>query len=192
MKLILASASPYRRELLSRLQLPFDCVSADVDETPLPGEAPRALAIRLAALKADTVLALHPDALVIGSDQVGTLDGVTPVGKPGTTERAQAQLRAASGRTMQFHTAFALRSHGHPPVDDCVDVSVRFRTLTDTDIAHYLAREEALDCAGSARCEGLGVSLLDAIQSDDPTALIGLPLIRLAHHLRASGVDPLG
>lgn len=192
MKLILASASPYRRELLSRLQLPFACVDADVDETPRTGESPRALAIRLAALKADTVLARHPDALVIGSDQVGTLDGTTPVGKPGTVERAQAQLRAASGRTMQFHTALALRSHGHPPVDDCVDVSVRFRELTDAEIAHYLAREDALNCAGSARCEGLGVSLLEAIRSDDPTALIGLPLIRLAHHLRTFGMNPLG
>lgn len=193
MKLILASASPWRRELLSRLELPFACVNADVDESPQPGESPRALALRLAALKADTVLARHPDALVIGSDQVGTLDGHTPVGKPGTLERAVAQLQAASGRSMHFHTALALRAAGQPAIDDCVDVQVRFRTLTAAEIRAYLARDpDALHCAGSARCEGLGISLLEAIHSDDPSALIGLPLIRLAAHLRTLGLDPLG
>ena len=141
MKLILASASPWRRELLSRLELPFACVNADVDESPQPGESPRALALRLAALKADTVLARHPDALVIGSDQVGTLDGHTPVGKPGTLERAVAQLQAASGRSMHFHTALSLRAAGQPAIDDCVDVQVRFRTLTAAEIRAYLARD---------------------------------------------------
>ena len=192
MKLILASSSPYRRELLARLQLPFETDSADVDETPLPGETPAALACRLAALKADTVQTRHPQAIVIGADQVGTLDGRTPVGKPGSRERAAEQLRAASGRTMIFHTATSLRAPGHPAIDDCVDVRVVFRTLDERSIAHYLEREAALDCAGSARCEGLGISLLEAIHADDPTTLIGLPLIRLAAHLRRLGLDPLG
>lgn len=192
MKLILASSSPYRRELLARLQLPFETDSTDVDESPLAGETPGALARRLAALKADTVHARHPQAIVIGADQVGTLDGRTPIGKPGTPGRAAEQLRTASGRPMVFHTAMALRAPGHAGIDDCVDVRVVFRTLDERSIRHYLAREAALDCAGSARCEGLGISLLEAIQSDDPTALIGLPLIRLAAHLRQLGLDPLG
>lgn len=188
MKVILASGSPYRRELLSRLQLPFETYNADVDESPRPGESPRALAIRLAALKADTVAARHPEAVVIGSDQVGTLDDVNPIGKPGTLERARQQLRDASGRELHFHTALALRAPGHDPIDDCVDLSVVFRPLTDAEIDDYLSREDALNCAGSARCEGLGISLLEAIRSDDPTALIGLPLIRLSAHLRTLGL----
>lgn len=192
MKLILASSSLYRRELLGRLQLPFESHAADVDESPLPGENPRALAQRLAALKADSISALHPDAIVIGSDQVGTLDGLRAIGKPGTRERAIEQLRAASGREMRFHTAIALRAPDAAPIDDCIDVRVVFRTLSDAEILHYLDHEAALDCAGSARCEGLGISLLDAIHSDDPTALIGLPLIRLARHLRSLGLNPLG
>ena len=166
MRLILASSSPYRQELLARLRLPFEAVAADVDETPLPHEPIAALAARLAALKAETILARHPDALVIGSDQVGTLDSITPIGKPGTLERARLQLQAASGRTMHFHTALALRGRGLPPIV-----------------------EDVLNCAGSARCEGLGISLLESIRTDDPTALIGLPLIRLSAHLRQLGVD---
>lgn len=191
MKLILASGSPYRRELLARLQLPFEVVNADVDESPLAGEPPRAQAIRLAALKADTVFARHADAIVIGADQVGTLDGQTAVGKPGSAGKARQQLQQASGRTLHFHTALALRAPGQPPIDDCVDLSVTFRQLPAVEIDHYLARENALDCAGSARCEGLGISLLEAIHTDDPTALIGLPLIRLCHHLRQLGLNPL-
>ncbi|MDO4637560.1 MAG: Maf family nucleotide pyrophosphatase [Lautropia sp.] len=191
MKLILASASSYRRELLSRLQLPFEVIPANVDETPHQDEAIPALASRLAALKAETVLAQHPDALVIGCDQVGTLDGLTPIGKPGTPERARSQLMAASGRTMQFHTALALRSRAHPPIDERVCVRVTFRALTTAEIERYLAMENVLDCAGSARCEGLGIRLLSAIETDDPTALIGLPLIRLCGHLRHLGLDPL-
>ncbi|MDO4682539.1 MAG: Maf family nucleotide pyrophosphatase [Lautropia sp.] len=188
MKLILASSSPYRRELLSRLQLPFETVDAAVDESPLPGELPRAQAIRLAILKADTVFKGYPDAAVIGSDQVGTLDGIHPIGKPGTLTRARQQLRQASGRELHFHTALALRAPGHAPIDDCVDLSVLFRPLSDADIDHYLSHEDALNCAGSARCEGLGITLLDAIRTDDPTALIGLPLIRLSAHLRTLGI----
>ena len=192
MRLILASSSPYRQELLARLRLPFEAVAADVDETPLPHEPIVDLAARLAALKAETILARHPDALVIGSDQVGTLDGITPIGKPGTLERARLQLQAASGRTMHFHTALALRGRGLAPIDDAVCVEVTFRTLTLADIDRYLALEDVLNCAGSARCEGLGISLLEGIHSDDPSALIGLPLIRLAGHLRTLGFDLLG
>ena len=192
MRLILASSSPYRQELLARLRLPFDAVAADVDETPLPHEPIAALAARLAALKAETILARHPDALVIGSDQVGTLDGITPIGKPGTLERARLQLQAASGRTMHFHTALALRGRGLAPIDDAVRVEVAFRTLTLAEIDRYLALEDVLNCAGSARCEGLGISLLESIRTDDPTALIGLPLIRLSTHLRQLGVDVPG
>ena len=164
-------------------------MAADVDETPLPHEPIVDLAARLAALKAETILARHPDALVIGSDQVGTLDGVTPIGKPGTLERARLQLQAASGRIMHFHTALALRGRGLAPIDDAVCVEVAFRTLTLADIDRYLALEDVLNCAGSARCEGLGISLLESIRTDDPTALIGLPLIRLSAHLRQLGVD---
>lgn len=192
MKLILASASPWRRELLERLQVPFDVRVTDVDESPLPGEAPRALALRLAALKAETVFRQHPQAIVIGCDQVGTLDGCTPIGKPGTRERAIAQLTAASGHEMRFHSALALRAPGSAPIDDCVDVRVLFRNLSRPEIERYLDLEaDVLQCAGSAKCEGLGISLLDAIHTDDPTALIGLPLIRLGTHLRTMGVNPL-
>lgn len=192
MNLILASASPWRRELLERLQIPFDVCAADVDESPLPDEGPHALALRLAALKADAVFRLHPQALVIGCDQVGTLDGRTPIGKPGSRDRAVAQLMNASGREMRFHSAMALRAPGHAPIEDCVDVRVTFRKLSRAEIDNYLDREDVLDCAGAARCEGLGISLLDAIHSDDPTALIGLPLIRLCAHLRTLGLNPLG
>ena len=189
MRQIRASSSPYRQELLARLRLPFEAVAADVDETPLSNEPIATLASRLAALKAETILARHPDALVIGSDQVGTLDGITPIGKPGTLERARLQLQAASGRTMHFHTALALRARGLPPIDEAVRVEVAFRRLTLTEIDRYLAQEDVLNCAGSARCEGLGISLLESIRTDDPTALIGLPLIRLSAHLRQLGVD---
>ena len=123
---------------------------------------------------------------------MGTLDGITPIGKPGTLERARLQLQAASGRTMHFHTALALRGRGLPPIDDAVCVDVAFRTLTLAEIDRYLAQEDVLNCAGSARCEGLGISLLESIRTDDPTALIGLPLIRLSTHLRQLGVDVPG
>ena len=148
MRLILASSSPYRQELLARLRLPFEAVAADVDETPLSNEPIATLASRLAALKAETILARHPDALVIGSDQVGTLDGITPIGKPGTLERARLQLQAASGRTMHFHTALALRARGLPPIDEAVRVEVAFRRLTLTEIDRYLALEDDINCAG--------------------------------------------
>ncbi len=189
--LILASTSRYRRELLERLRLPFDVVSPQVDETPLPGEAPSALATRLAAAKAAAVAALHPHAVVIGSDQVAELDG-TPIGKPGTHERAVAQLRAMRGRAVVFHTAVAVqRAAAGYAAAALAPVTVRFRDLTDAEIEHYLRTEQPYDCAGSAKCETLGIALLEAIDSDDPTALVGLPLIRTSALLRGAGIDPL-
>ena len=189
--LILGSTSRYRRELLERLRLPFEVHAPHVDETPLAGEMPAALAQRLALAKALAVSAVHPDAIVIGSDQVADLDG-TPVGKPGTHERAVEQLRAMRGRSVVFQTAVAVvrASTGYAGTA-LAPVTVRFRNLSDIEIEHYLRTEQPYDCAGSAKCETLGIALLDAIDSDDPTALVGLPLIRTCGLLRAAGIDPL-
>jgi septum formation protein len=190
-ELILASTSRYRRELLERLRLPFRALSPATDETPLPGEAPAALAERLALAKAHALAAQFPDAVVIGADQVADVDGVA-VSKPGDHANAVEQLRAMSGRSIVFHTALAVvrESVGFAQVRR-VPVSVRFRTLSDVEIEFYLRTEQPYDCAGSAKCETLGIALLDAIESDDPTALIGLPLIQTSHLLRAAGLDPL-
>ncbi|MBO9677693.1 MAG: septum formation inhibitor Maf [Acidovorax sp.] len=186
--LVLGSTSRYRRELLQRLRQPFEVAAPDVDETPAPGEAPRALALRLALAKARAVAAQHPDAVVIGSDQVADLAG-EPLGKPGTHERATAQLRRMRGRTVVFQTAVAVvcQATGFEQVD-LAPVEVRFRDLSDAEIERYLRAEQPYDCAGSAKSEGLGIALLDAIVSDDPTALVGLPLIRTARMLRAAGL----
>ena len=186
--LVLGSTSRYRRELLQRLGLPFTVAAPDVDETPLQGEAPRALALRLALAKAHAVAAQHPDAVVIGSDQVADLRG-QPLGKPGTHKRASAQLQRMSGETVIFQTAVAVvcAATGFEQVD-LAPVEVRFRTLTGDEIERYLHAEQPYDCAGSAKSEGLGISLLDAILSDDPTALVGLPLIRTCRMLRAAGL----
>ena len=186
--LVLGSTSPYRRELLARLRLPFKTDAPRVDETPLPGEAPRALALRLALAKARDVAARHPQAVVIGSDQVADLAG-QPLGKPGTHERAVAQLRAMRGQTVVFQTALAVvcAASGFEHTD-LAAVEVRFRALDDGEIERYLLAERPYDCAGSAKSEGLGIALLDAIHSDDPTALVGLPLIRTARLLRAAGL----
>ena len=186
--LILGSTSRYRRELLTRLGLPFDAVAPNVDETPLPGEAPRALAQRLALAKARDVAARHPGAVVIGSDQVADLHG-EPLGKPGTHERAVAQLQRMRGQTVIFQTALAVvcQADGFEQAD-LAAVEVRFRDLSDAEIERYLRAEQPYDCAGSAKSEGLGISLLDAILSDDPTALVGLPLIRTCRMLRAAGL----
>ena len=186
--LILGSTSPYRRQLLERLHRPFSVFAPDVDETPLPGEAPRDLARRLALAKAHAVAAQHPGAVVIGSDQVADLAG-QPLGKPGTHERATAQLRLMSGHSVVFQAAVAVvcPAIGFEQVD-LAPVTVRFRDLTDAEIERYLRAEQPYDCAGSAKSEGLGISLLDAIDSDDPTALIGLPLIRTCRMLRAAGL----
>ena len=186
--LILGSTSPYRRELLQRLQLAFTVFAPDVDETPLLNEAPRDLALRLALAKAHAVAAQNPGAVVIGSDQVADLAG-QPLGKPGTHERATAQLRQMSGHSVIFQTAVAVvcPATGFEQVD-LAPVVVRFRELSNAEIERYLRAEQPYDCAGSAKSEGLGISLLDAIDSDDPTALIGLPLIRTCRMLRAAGL----
>jgi len=193
--LILGSTSRYRRELLERLRLPFEQRSPEVDETPQPGETPATLALRLALAKARAVaraVAVQPsDAIVIGSDQVADLAG-TPIGKPGTHERAVAQLQAMRGRAVVFQTAVAVvRASSGFEGSALVPVTVRFRDLSDAEIEHYLRAEQPYDCAGSAKSEGLGIALLAAIESDDPTALIGLPLIRTAGLLRQAGLDPL-
>ena len=186
--LVLGSTSPYRRQLLERLHLAFRVCAPDVDETPLPGEAPRDLALRLALAKARAVAAQHPSAIVIGSDQVADLNG-QPLGKPGTHQRATAQLRQMRGHSVIFQTAVAVvcPETGFEQVD-LAPVVVRFRELSDAEIERYLRAEQPYDCAGSAKSEGLGISLLDAIDSDDPTALIGLPLIRTCRMLRAAGL----
>ena len=187
--LILGSTSRYRRELVERLNLPFTTVSPDVDETPLPGEAAGALALRLALAKAHAVAALHPEAIVIGSDQVSDLHG-QPMGKPGTHERAVEMLRAMRGQTVMFHTAVAVvcQATGFAQSDVAVIRTVFRSDLSDDAIERYLRAEQPYDCAGSAKSEGLGISLLDAIHSDDPTALIGLPMIRTCRMVRAAGI----
>jgi len=189
--LILASTSRYRRELLQRFRLPFDVVSPEVDETPLPGETPQALAQRLALAKAHAVAARFPEAVVIGSDQVADLDG-EPLGKPGDHVRAIVQLQRMRGRTLIFQTAVAVVcSASGFSAHDIAPVRVTFRQLSDEAIEAYLRAETPYDCAGSAKSEGLGIALLETIESDDPTALIGLPLIRTCRMLRAAGVDLL-
>ena len=187
-RIVLGSSSPYRRELLSRLRVPFDTDLPHVDETPRPGEAPREIALRLALEKARAVARKHPDAAVIGSDQVADLDG-EPLGKPGTHERAVAQLRRMSGQLVTFHTAVAVvcEAAGFEQVD-LAPVRVTFRQLGADEIESYLQAEQPYDCAGSARSEGLGIALLESIESDDPSALVGLPLIRTCRMLRAAGV----
>jgi septum formation protein len=190
-RLILASTSRYRRELLERLRLPFEAMAPETDETPLPGEAPAQLAERLALAKARALATRFPDAVVIGADQVADVDGHA-LGKPGTHARAVEQLRAMSGRTIVFQTALAVvrEAIGFAQVRRA-PVAVRFRALSDDEIETYLRTEQPYDCAGSAKCETLGIALLEAIDSDDPTALVGLPLIRTAQLLREAGLDPL-
>jgi septum formation protein len=192
--LILASTSRYRRELVQRLRVPFETAPPDVDETPQPGEAPLALAQRLALAKARAVAHARPDAVVIGSDQVAELDG-RPLGKPGTHERAVEQLRAMSGRRVLFHTAVAVLRHAREGSsyagEALVTVEVRFRALGDAEIERYLSLEEPYDCAGSAKSEALGIALVESITSSDPTALVGLPMIRTCALLREAGLDVL-
>jgi len=185
--LILGSSSRYRKAMLERLRLPFDTVAPEVDETPQPHETPQALALRLALAKARAVAAQHPHATVIGSDQVADLHG-QPLGKPGHHARAVEQLRQMSGQTVRFHTALSVvcMTKGFEQTELAV-VSVQFRQLHDDEIERYLRAEQPYDCAGSAKSEGLGISLLARIDSDDPTALVGLPLIRTARLLREAG-----
>jgi septum formation protein len=191
LSLILGSTSRYRSELLSRLKLPFEVVAPDVDETPQAGESPAVLALRLALAKAVEVAQRFPDAVVIGSDQVADLNG-EPIGKPGNHERAVAQLRRLSGQTVVFQTAVAVV---HISADfsgsALVPVTVKFRRLSDLEIERYLQIEQPYDCAGSAKSEALGIALLDAIDSSDPTALVGLPMIQTCALLRRAGINPL-
>lgn len=190
-KLILASTSRYRRELLARLRLPFEVLPPEVDETPQRGEMPCTLAMRLAREKARAVAKTHPQAVVIGADQVADLDGKA-LGKPGDRERATAQLRTLSGQRVVFHTALSVvRADIEYERSLLAPVTVRFRHLSDAEIDRYLELEQPFDCAGSARSEALGIALLEEILSDDPTALVGLPLIRTAQLLREAGLDPV-
>jgi septum formation protein len=188
---VLGSTSKYRAELLGRLGIPFERAAPDVDETPLPGETPEQIARRLAVAKARDVARRFPHAVVIGSDQVADLAGM-PLGKPGTHERAVAQLRAMRGQTVIFQTALAVvcAETGFEQAD-LAAVEVVFRDLSDDEIEHYLRAEQPYDCAGSAKSEGLGIALLERIDNDDPTALVGLPLIRTCRLLRAAGVKLL-
>jgi septum formation protein len=188
---ILGSTSVYRRELLSRLRIPFDVQAPDVDETALSNESPLQLAQRLALAKAHAVAQKFPESVVIGSDQVADLDGLA-LGKPGNFERATVQLQQMRGKTVVFHTAVAVVCHATGFVaQDCASVNVVFRDLSDAEITAYLLAETPYDCAGSAKSEGLGIALLSSIDSDDPTALVGLPLIRTCNMLRAAGVKLL-
>lgn len=188
-RLILASSSPYRRDLLARLRLPFQAISPDVDETPQTGERPEQLALRLSVAKAMAVAQQHPGCIVIGSDQVATVDG-QPIGKPGDFTRAQAQLRALSGQRVAFHSALAVTDGARIEQADVITLC-QFRPLSDAAIDAYLKAEQPYDTAGSAKAESLGIALMASMQSDDPTAIIGLPLITLTGMLMRFGLDPL-
>jgi septum formation protein len=188
MNLVLASTSTYRRELLARLGLPFETAAPEVDETPRPNESPERLVRRLAEAKARAVAARFPDALIIGSDQVAVIDGLI-LGKPGDHPRAAAQLRAASGRRMEFLAGLCLLNARSGGIEvDVVPVGVVFKSLSEPQIDNYLRRERPYHCAGAFKSEALGIALCERIEGDDPTALIGLPLIRLSAMLAAQGV----
>lgn len=189
--LILGSSSVYRKELLARLGIPFEVAVPDIDESPLEGETPEATALRLAQAKAAAIAARHPGSLVIGSDQVATLDG-EQIGKPGTHYNALKQLQKMRGRRVVFHTALCLldsRQSDNATVQlENIQTTVTFRDLLDAELEAYLRAEQPYDCAGSARNEGLGIAILEKIESNDPTALTGLPLIALTTMLRKAGV----
>jgi len=189
--LILGSSSRYRKELLSRLNIPFEVAAPEVDETPRLNETPRDLALRLALAKARAVASKYPEAVVIGSDQVADLEGQA-LGKPGNHANAVKQLQRMRGKTVIFQTALSVicLATGFEQTD-LATVKVSFRDLTDAEIESYLKAEEPYDCAGSAKSEGLGIALLDAIDNDDPTALIGLPLIRTCRMLKSAGIPLL-
>lgn len=191
-RLILASSSVYRRELLSRLQFDFESIAPELDESPAPGESPEQTALRLAQQKAEVIAKSQPEAIIIGSDQVATLDGLQ-IGKPGNHEAALAQLQLMRGRDVAFHTALCVldnRQQAAFPLqirDVCT--MVRFRDLSDVELEAYLRIEQPYDCAGSAKNEGLGIAIIESIKSDDPTALTGLPLIALTSMLRNTGLS---
>lgn len=190
-QLVLASTSPYRQALLAKLQLPFITAAPATDETPYPGESAEDLVLRLAIAKARALAANFPDSLIVGSDQVCVLNG-TICGKPHTEENARAQLRAASGNRVVFYTGLALFNSRDGSVQSLVEpFSVDFRPLSDVEIARYVALEQPLNCAGSFKSEGLGITLFEGLSGRDPNALVGLPLIALAEMLRQAGVDPL-
>jgi septum formation protein len=186
-RIVLASTSRYRRELLQRLGVPFETARPEVDETPLPGESPRALVERLSVAKAGAVAANSGNAWVIGSDQAAELDGAT-LGKPGSRENARRQLASMSGRTVAFHTGVCLVVPGQAPRLAVDTTRVRVRALAPEEIDRYLDAEAPFDCAGSFKAEGLGIALFEAIESQDPTALVGLPLIATARLLREAGL----
>ena len=187
-RLVLASTSPFRRELLARLQILFEIAAPETDESALAGEGPEATAKRLAEAKARAVAARYPDALIIGSDQVAASDGQR-FGKPGSRENAIDQLRQMRGKEVIFHTGLCLLNSATDRVQVCcIDTHVGFRDLSDAEIESYLDKEDALNCAGSAKSEALGISLLAYLRGDDPNALVGLPLIALARMLRNEGL----
>jgi len=187
--IVLASTSPYRRELLARLRLAFKVVAPAVDESARPGEAPESTARRLALAKAEAVAAQFPDAVVIGSDQVADVDG-EPLSKPGSHEAARAQLERMQGRSIVFHTALAVLHRARSMVEvDSVPTTVKFRRLPRAALEAYLLAEKPYDCAGAAKIESLGIVLVESVRSDDPTALIGLPLIRLTSMLANFGLQ---
>jgi septum formation protein len=185
--LILASSSIYRRDLLARLGLAFEAISPEVNEHPLPNEGVAAMALRLAIAKAIAIAKVHPNAWVIGSDQAADLHGEA-IGKPGNFDNALLQLQRMRGHTVHFHTAVCLMRADYSVAMN-VTTEVRFRDLPDTTLINYLNLEQPYDCAGSAKCEGMGIALLESIRSDDPTALIGLPLIALSTMLRNAGFE---
>ena len=189
---MLASTSRYRAELFQRLQVPFVTAKPEADESPLADEKPAQTAVRLSLAKAVSVLNAFPGALIIGSDQVADLNGL-PIGKPENRENARRQLRAMRGQVLVFHSGIALVNADTGRMQSAiVPTTVRFREYSDVEIEHYLQREDALDCAGSAKSEGLGIALIAAMHSEDPTALVGLPLIELANMLRNEGLGVLG
>ncbi len=191
MKLVLASTSPYRRELLSRLGVPFDVAAPDVDETPLADESPDDTAQRLSILKAQAVAEKFPDALIIGSDQVALLEG-RQLGKPGTHEKAVAQLQAMRGKTLEFHTALTLLNAQTGRTQTAnVPVRLVMREYTDAQIETYLRKDQPYNCCGSARSESLGIALIARYETEDPNALVGLPLIKLTEMLANEGLDVL-
>ena len=189
--LVLASTSPYRRELLAKLQVDFEVAAPEVDETPLPDETPAAAALRLSALKAKAVADRFPNALIIGSDQVATLNGMH-IGKPGTHDKAVAQLRLMRGQRIVFHTALSLYNSASDRMQsDIIPTTVQIRHLTDNQIEHYLRKDRPYNCAGSARSEALGIAIMEKMEGSDPNALIGLPLIALTQMLMHEGWDVL-
>ncbi|ARN75531.1 Maf family protein [Oceanicoccus sagamiensis] len=187
--IILASSSPYRRELLGRLAIDFVCSSPDIDETALPDESPQQLVERLAQQKAQAVAADYPQHLIIGSDQVASL-GQDILTKPGHSDKAQAQLAACSGKTVTFYTGLSLLNSKTGQQQSCIEpFSVKFRHLDTATIERYIAAEQPFDCAGSFKMEGLGISLFEQLQGDDPNSLVGLPLIKLVDMLKTEGIN---